>query len=89
MINYLSQEKLSGSKGVQLPSIPNDLDIWLEPKALRVGTLHDNEEVINLVKNTSRYDQKRPAGEGIHISTEQRNVAQRCASLINFYSKMI
>jgi len=40
----LLEEKLSGSKGVQLPSIPNDLDIWLEPKALRVGTLHDNEE---------------------------------------------
>ena len=70
-----SQEKLSGSKGVQLPSIPNDLDIWLEPKALRVGTLHDNEEVINLVKNTSRYDQECLASGGIHISTEQRNVA--------------
>merc|ERR1719471_1513906 len=40
----LLEEKLSGSKGVQLPSIPNDLDIWLEPKALRVGTLKDNEE---------------------------------------------
>ena len=48
MINYLLQEKLSGSKGVQLPSIPNDLDIWLEPKALRVGTLNDNDEVNNL-----------------------------------------
>merc|ERR1719445_483060 len=35
----LLEEKLSGSKGVQLPSIPNDLDIWLEPKALRAGTL--------------------------------------------------
>merc|ERR1719204_877032 len=40
----LLEEKLSGSKGVQLPSIPNDLDIWLEPKALRVGTLNDNDE---------------------------------------------
>merc|ERR1719204_1924681 len=40
----LLEEKLSGSKGVQLPSIPNDLDIWLEPKALRVGNLKDNEE---------------------------------------------
>merc|ERR1712223_2000894 len=33
----LLEEKLSGSKGVQLPSITNDLDIWLEPKSLRVG----------------------------------------------------
>merc|ERR1712223_345547 len=40
----LLEEKLSSSKGVQLPSISNDLDIWLEPKALKVGTLHDNEE---------------------------------------------
>ena len=48
MIDYLSQEKLSGSKGVQLPSIPNDLNIWLEAKALRVGTLNDNDEVNNL-----------------------------------------
>merc|ERR1712223_2049484 len=40
----LLEEKLGGTKGVQLPSFPNDLEIWLEPKALRVGTLHDNEE---------------------------------------------
>merc|ERR1711994_773761 len=40
----LLEEKLGSSKGVQLPSIPNDLDIWLEPKALRVGTLNDNDE---------------------------------------------
>ena len=84
MIDYLSQEKLSGSKGVQLPSIPNDSDIWLEPKALRAGTLKDNEEVKNIVKNTSRYEQECLASGGIHISTEQRNVAQRCASLFNF-----
>merc|ERR1711962_1539141 len=40
----LLEEKLGGSKCVQLPSIPNDLEIWLEPKAVRVGTLNDNEE---------------------------------------------
>ena len=47
-----SQEKLSGSKGVQLPSIPNDLDIWLEPKALRVGTLNDDDEVVTELFNS-------------------------------------
>ena len=66
MFNYLLQEKLSGSKGVQLPSIPNDLDIWLEPKALRVGTLKDNDEVNNLISNPSRYDGECPARERIY-----------------------
>ena len=73
MIDYLSQEKLSGSKGVQLPSIPNDLDIWLEPKALRVGTLKDNDEVNNLISNPSRYDRECPPRQGKNICMFQQS----------------
>ena len=76
MINYLSQEKLSGSKGVQLASIPTDLDIWLEPKALRVGTLNDDDEVNNLISNPSRYDRECPARERIYVYF---NRAEKCS----------
>ena len=67
-----SQEKLGGSKGVQLPSIPSDLEIWLEPKALRTGTLNDNEEV-NIYVNRAK---KCSIGEGVRsrysLSPERR-----------------